>query len=61
VIIGGLFAVVHGNLPALLPLWVFSLLLTIAYEATRCLWVPIGMHAFFNAANIVLMMTDTGE
>lgn len=61
VIIGGLFAVVHGNLPALLPLWVFSVLLTIAYEATRCLWVPIGMHAFFNAANIVLMMTDPGE
>lgn len=61
VIIGGLFAVVHGNLPALLPLWVFSLLLSFAYEATRCLWVPIGMHAFFNAANIVLMMTDSGE
>lgn len=61
VIIGGLFAVVHGNLPALLPLWVFSLLLSFAYEATRCLWVPIGMHAFFNAANIVLMMTDPGE
>jgi membrane protease YdiL (CAAX protease family) len=61
VIIAALFAVVHGNLPALLPLWVFSLLLTIAYEATRCLWVPIGMHAFFNAANIVLMLTDTGD
>lgn len=59
VVVGGLFAVVHGNLPALLPLWVFSLLLTTAYEATRCLWVPIGMHAFFNAANIVLMMSGT--
>lgn len=59
VVVGGLFAVVHGNLPALLPLWVFSILLTIAYEATRCLWVPIGMHAFFNAANIVLMMSGT--
>lgn len=56
VIIGGLFAVVHGNLPALLPLWVFSLLLSIVYEVTRCLWVPVGMHIFFNAANIVLML-----
>lgn len=56
VIIGGLFAVVHGNLPALLPLWVFSILLSIAYEMTRCLWVPVGMHIFFNAANIVLML-----
>lgn len=56
VIIGGLFAVVHGNLPALLPLWVFSILLCLAYELTRCLWVPVGMHVFFNAANIVLML-----
>jgi uncharacterized protein len=56
VIIGGLFAVVHGNLPALLPLWVFSILLCLAYEISRCLWVPVGMHVFFNAANIVLML-----
>lgn len=55
VIIGALFAVVHGNLPALLPLWAFSILLCCAYEWTRCLWVPIGMHAFFNGANILLM------
>ena len=61
VIIGGLFAVVHGNLPALLPLWVFSILLTCAYEWTRCLWVPIGMHAFFNAANIILMLDPGGS
>lgn len=55
VIVGALFAVVHGNLPALLPLWAFSILLCCAYEWTRCLWVPIGMHAFFNGANILLM------
>ena len=56
VIVGALFAVVHGNLPALLPLWVFSILLCIAYELTKCLWVSVGMHIFFNAANIVLML-----
>lgn len=56
VVVGGLFAVVHSNLPALLPLWVFSLLLCLAYEITGCLWVAVGMHSFFNAANIVLMM-----
>lgn len=61
VVVGALFAVVHGNLPALLPLWVFSILLSLAYELTRCLWVPVGMHVFFNAANIVLMlMPETG-
>ncbi len=59
VVVGALFAVVHGNLPALLPLWVFSLLLTTAYELTRCLWVPVGMHVVFNAANIALMLSPT--
>ncbi|MEX2579926.1 MAG: CPBP family intramembrane glutamic endopeptidase [Verrucomicrobiales bacterium] len=62
VVIGALFAVVHGNLPALLPLWGFSIMLCAAYEITRCLWVPIGMHALFNGANIVLMLVaDTVE
>lgn len=62
IIIGALFAVVHGNLPALLPLWVFSILLCLAYELTGCLWVSVGMHIFFNAANIVLMlMPDSAE
>lgn len=60
VVVGGLFSVVHGNLPALLPLWAFAILLTCAYEWTRCLWVPIGMHAFFNAANILLMLVPQG-
>ncbi len=55
-VIGALFAVVHGNLPALLPLWAFSLLLCLAYELTGCLWVSVGIHMFFNAANIVLML-----
>ena len=56
VVIGALFAVVHGNLPALIPLWGFSLLLCAAYEWSGCLWVPVGMHAFFNGANILLMV-----
>ncbi len=57
VVVGGIFAVVHGNLPALVPLWAFSILLCIAYEVTRSLWVPIGIHALFNVTNIVLMLT----
>lgn len=56
IVVGALFAVAHSNLPALLPLWAFSILLSLAYEWTRCLWVPIGMHAVFNAANIALML-----
>lgn len=56
-VVGALFAAVHVNLPALVPLWGFSLLLCAAYEITRCLWVTVGMHAFFNGANIILMLT----
>jgi membrane protease YdiL (CAAX protease family) len=56
-VVGALFATVHVNLPALVPLWGFSLLLCAAYEITRCLWVTVGMHAFFNGANIILMLT----
>ncbi len=60
VITGGLFAVVHGNLPALLPLWGFAILLAAAYEFTKCLWVSVGIHGLFNIANIVLMMRGDG-
>jgi len=55
VVTGALFAVVHGNLPALLPLWGFGIILAVAYERTRCLWVPVGIHAVFNAANVLLL------
>lgn len=58
VVISLLFAVVHGNLPALLPLFVFSLILCAAYEMSGSLWVPVGLHAFFNGTNIVLMLTQ---
>lgn len=60
VVTGALFAVVHGNLPALLPLWGFAILLAAAYEITKCLWVSVGIHALFNVANIVLMMRGDG-
>ncbi|MEC5126938.1 CPBP family intramembrane glutamic endopeptidase [Verrucomicrobiales bacterium BCK34] len=60
VVVGGIFAVVHGNLPALVPLWAFSILLCISYEITKSLWVPIGIHALFNVTNIVLMLTPGG-
>jgi len=58
VVIGLLFAVVHGNLPAFLPLFVFSLILCLSYEISGSLWVPLGLHAFFNATNIVLILTQ---
>lgn len=61
VVTGALFAVVHGNLPALLPLWSFAIVLALVYERTRCLWVCVGMHAFFNTANVVMLLAFEGE
>ena len=40
------------SLPAL---FVLALCLTIAYEWTGSLFVPIAMHAMFNSMNLLLM------
>lgn len=57
---GALFAAVHVNLPALLPLWAFALILTLAYERSGSLWVPIGIHAGFNTVSVVVMLSGGG-
>jgi membrane protease YdiL (CAAX protease family) len=49
-----LFAAVHLNVPAFAPLFVTSLSLTIAYETTGCLLVPVVMHILANGANLLL-------
>lgn len=53
---GGLFAVVHGNLASLLPLWVLAVFLCFAYEYTRSIWVPIAIHAVFNLVSVGLIL-----
>ena len=57
VVVSLLFAVVHLNIPALWPLWFFAILLTLAYEFSGSLWVPIGIHALFNTFNVALMLS----
>jgi len=54
------FASMHLHLPSLLPLFIFSALLCLAYTRTRSLWVPIGMHALFNSLTLILL-TLTGS
>jgi membrane protease YdiL (CAAX protease family) len=51
-----LFAIVHGNLPGIVPLFTLSLILTLVYEITGCLWVPIAAHSLFNAIQVSLML-----
>jgi membrane protease YdiL (CAAX protease family) len=61
VVAGALFAAVHLNLPALVPLWIFAIILTLTYELSGSLWVPIGIHAGFNTINVFMMLSGGGE
>ena len=51
-----LFAIVHGNLPGLMPLFTLAVILTLVYESTGCLWVPIAVHSLFNAIQVSIML-----
>lgn len=48
------FAAVHFNIPALLPLFMLAIVLTVAYELSGSLWVPVSIHACFNAVTLVV-------
>ncbi len=51
-----LFALIHGHLPALLPLFTVGLFLSGAYLYTGSLLVPVLMHSIFNAVNIAALL-----
>lgn len=48
-----LFAAIHLNLASFLPLFVLAVCLSLAYEFTGSLWVPMGMHAMFNSITLI--------
>jgi len=50
------FAAAHGNLTALLPLFIFGGVLIFLYEKTGSLWAPIAAHFCFNGSTVVLQM-----
>jgi membrane protease YdiL (CAAX protease family) len=50
-----LFSAVHANLASFLPLVVFALCVTLAYERTGSILVPIGMHALFNFTSLAAL------
>lgn len=50
------FAGIHGHLPSLLPLFLLSVLFSLAYARTLSLWVPIGMHTAFNGITVVWLL-----
>lgn len=55
VLVSLLFALMHFHLPSLVPLFLLSTALCLAYWRTGSLWACIGMHAIFNAVNILVL------
>lgn len=50
------FSAAHGSLAALLPLFVFGLLVVLIYEKTGSLWAPVSVHFCFNGATVLLQL-----
>ncbi len=50
---GLLFAAIHGSLAQMLPLTLFGIVLCVAYERTRSLWLPIAVHMLFNSTSLI--------
>ncbi len=49
---GLVFAAAHGSLAALLPLFIFGVVLAVLYEKTGSIWAPIAVHFCFNGATV---------
>lgn len=50
------FAAAHGNVVALLPLFILAVLLCLIYESTGSIWANISVHFLFNAATVTLQL-----
>ena len=50
------FAAAHGNVVALLPLFILAMLLCLIYELTGSIWATISVHFLFNAATVTLQL-----
>ncbi|MBX3740760.1 MAG: CPBP family intramembrane metalloprotease [Akkermansiaceae bacterium] len=49
---GLVFAAAHGSLAALLPLFIFGVVLAVLYEKTGSIWAPVAVHFCFNGATV---------
>lgn len=56
IVVSILFASIHLNAYALLPLFAMAMCLSAAYAATQSIVVPIVMHSLFNAVSIAIFM-----
>ena len=53
-----IFSAAHGSLAALLPLFVFGLLLVALYEFTGSIVAPMSVHFLFNGATVAIQLYD---
>jgi len=53
-----LFSAIHVNLYALLPIFLFSLLLTMVYERSGSIIAPVVLHSAFNLFNALNILFD---
>ncbi len=58
VVVSLLFAAIHGNLLALLPLFGLAMTLAWLYERTGNLLAPVMTHSLFNAVNFLCIVLD---
>ena len=58
IVISLFFAAIHGNTGSLIPLFFLAMALTIAYELTGSLLVPIAMHAIFNSITVIALFSS---
>ena len=55
------FAGIHQNAPSFGGLFVLAACLTLAYEWTGSLYVPVTMHALFNLLSVVSLLSGHGD
>lgn len=53
-----LFAAMHTSITAFASLFLLAICLTIAYERTGSLFVPIALHATFNALSLLVLLVQ---
>lgn len=51
-----IFSAAHGSVAAMVPLFVFGLLMVAIYEFTGSLWAPIAVHFLFNGSTVAIQI-----
>ncbi len=56
ILVSAAFALLHGHLPSMVPLFIFGIGLSLAYIHTESIAVPVIMHILFNGVTLGIMM-----